>query len=33
MTSVLSETDDTGERNSAGRLRARSIERLRFHID
>src|SRR6266404_4254791 len=33
MNCVLIETDDTGERNSAGRLRARSIERLRFHID
>jgi calcineurin-like phosphoesterase len=33
MNCVLIETDDMGERNSAGRLRARSIERLRFHID
>jgi len=33
MNCVLIETDDSGERNSAGRLRARSIERLRFHID
>src|SRR5690348_3285023 len=33
MNCVLIETDDAGERNSAGRLRARSIERLRFRID
>src|SRR6202048_3471584 len=33
MNCVLIETEDAGERNSAGRLRARSIERLRFHID
>ena len=33
MNCVLIETDDMGERNSAGRLRARSIERLRLHID
>jgi calcineurin-like phosphoesterase len=33
MNCVLIETDDTGERNTAGRLRARSIERLRLHID
>jgi calcineurin-like phosphoesterase len=33
MNCVLIETDDSGERNSAGRLRARSIERLRLHID
>jgi 2',3'-cyclic-nucleotide 2'-phosphodiesterase len=32
MNTVLIETDD-GPRNSAGRLRARSIERLRFSID
>jgi metallophosphoesterase (TIGR00282 family) len=33
MNCVLIETDDSGERNTAGRLRARSIERLRLHID
>src|ERR1700682_1011966 len=33
MNCVLIETDDAGERNAAGRLRARSIERLRLHID
>jgi 2',3'-cyclic-nucleotide 2'-phosphodiesterase len=33
MNCVLIETDDVGERNPAGRLRARSIERLRFRID
>ena len=33
MNCVLIETDDDGARNSAGRLRARSIERLRFCID
>jgi len=33
MNTVLIETDDEGPRNSAGRLRARSIERLRFCID
>jgi len=33
MNTVLIETDDEGPRNSAGRLRARSIERLRFRID
>jgi 2',3'-cyclic-nucleotide 2'-phosphodiesterase len=33
MNCVLIETDDAGQRNSAGRLRARSIERLRFRID
>ncbi len=33
MNCVLIETDDDGERNSAGRVRARSIERLRLHID
>jgi 2',3'-cyclic-nucleotide 2'-phosphodiesterase len=33
MNCVLVETDDEGPRNSAGRLRARSIERLRFRID
>jgi hypothetical protein len=29
----LVETDDDGPPNVAGRLRARSIERLRFSID
>jgi metallophosphoesterase (TIGR00282 family) len=33
MNCVLIETDDSGERNAAGRLRARSIERLRLRID
>jgi 2',3'-cyclic-nucleotide 2'-phosphodiesterase len=33
MNAVLIETDDAGPRNDAGRLRAVSIERLRFHID
>ena len=33
MNCVLIETQDAGERNAAGRLRARSIERLRFRID
>ena len=33
MNCVLIETADQGPRNSAGRLRARSIERLRFSID
>ena len=33
MNCVLVETDDAGPRNAAGRLRARSIERLRLHID
>jgi 2',3'-cyclic-nucleotide 2'-phosphodiesterase len=33
MNCVLIETDDDGRRNAAGRLRARSIERLRFCID
>ncbi len=33
MNCVLIETDDAGERNAAGRLRACSIERLRFRID
>jgi metallophosphoesterase (TIGR00282 family) len=32
MNCVLVETDDQGARNRAGRLRARSIERLRFSI-
>jgi metallophosphoesterase (TIGR00282 family) len=33
MNCVLIETDDDGPRNASGRLRARSIERLRFHVD
>jgi len=33
MNAVLIETDDEGARNTAGRLRARSIERLRLRID
>jgi 2',3'-cyclic-nucleotide 2'-phosphodiesterase len=33
MNCVLIETDDDGERNADGRLRARSIERLSFRID
>ena len=33
MNSVLIETDDEGARNTSGRLRARSIERLRFRVD
>lgn len=33
MNCVLIETDDGGARNTAGRLRARSIERVRYHID
>src|ERR1700730_6061505 len=33
MNCVLIETADDGPRNAAGRLRARSIERLRFSID
>src|SRR6266403_650191 len=33
MNCVLIETDDEGPRNAAGRLQARSIERLRFRID
>ncbi len=33
MNCVLIETDDEGPRNAAGRLRASSIERLRFCID
>ncbi len=33
MNCVLIETDDEGSRNAAGRLRARSIERLRLCID
>lgn len=33
MNTVLIETDDEGPRNAAGRLRAKSIERLRFRLD
>jgi len=33
MNAVLIDTDDDGPRNSAGRLKARSIERLRLRID
>jgi metallophosphoesterase (TIGR00282 family) len=33
MNTVLIETADESPRNSAGRLRARSIERLRFRLD
>ena len=33
MNSVLIETDDSGIRNDAGRLKAKSIERLRLLID
>jgi metallophosphoesterase (TIGR00282 family) len=33
MNAVLIETDDDGPRNTAGRLKAGSIERLRFSID
>jgi metallophosphoesterase (TIGR00282 family) len=33
MNCVLIEADENGARNAAGRLRARSLERLRFHID
>jgi 2',3'-cyclic-nucleotide 2'-phosphodiesterase len=33
MNTVLIETDDAGPRNDAGRLRAKSIERLRLRID
>ena len=33
MNAVLIETDDDGPRNSAGRLRATSIERLRLRVD
>jgi 2',3'-cyclic-nucleotide 2'-phosphodiesterase len=33
MNCVMVETDDDGPPNAAGRLRARSIERLRFSID
>ena len=33
MNTVIIETDDDGPRNEAGRLRARSIERMRLRID
>src|SRR5579863_10674909 len=33
MNAVLIETDDNGQRNTAGRLKATSIERLRLRID
>ena len=33
MNCVLIETDDAGQRNAAGRLRASSIERLRLRLD
>jgi len=33
LNAVLIETDDMGPRNEAGRLRAKSIERLRLRID
>jgi 2',3'-cyclic-nucleotide 2'-phosphodiesterase len=33
MNSVVIETDDSGPRNAAGRLRAKSIDRLRLRID
>lgn len=33
MNTVLVETDDQAQRNSAGRLRSRSIERMRFCLD
>jgi hypothetical protein len=33
MNCVLIETDDSGARNAAGRLRAQSIERLRLRSD
>jgi hypothetical protein len=33
MNTVLIETADESPRNSAGRLRARSIERFRFRLD
>ncbi len=33
MNCVLIETDNEGQRNASGRLRARSIERLRLRID
>jgi hypothetical protein len=33
MNCVLIETDDASERNSAGRLRASCVERLRLRAD
>jgi calcineurin-like phosphoesterase len=33
MNAVLIETDEDGPRNTAGRLKARLIERLRLRID
>jgi calcineurin-like phosphoesterase len=33
MNAVLIETDDEGPRNEAGRLRAKSIARMRLRID
>src|SRR6266849_4445292 len=33
MNCVLIETDDAGARNTAGRLRAQGVERLRFRVD
>jgi calcineurin-like phosphoesterase len=33
MNAVLVEADDSGPRNEAGRLRAKSIERLRLRVD
>jgi calcineurin-like phosphoesterase len=33
MNCVLIETDDAGERNAGGRLRARCIERLNLRTD
>ena len=33
MNCVLIETDDAGSRNPAGRLKAKSIERLRLRAD
>jgi metallophosphoesterase (TIGR00282 family) len=33
MNTILVETDDAAPRNAAGRLRAKSIERLRFRLD
>jgi calcineurin-like phosphoesterase len=33
MNAVLIDTDDDGPRNSAGRMKAKSIERLRLRIE
>jgi len=33
MNAVVIETDDSGPRNHAGRLRAKSIARLRLRLD